>query len=83
MVGIGDKLLPLTGTAGAARNGAVSSNTLTCGTEASPPERGSRPDGWVKKRFTLRVVTCRNLVAASTLRGGQGLALFNGTTWMR
>jgi len=62
MVGISDKLLPLTG--GGAGNGATSSITLTCGTEASPPERGSRPDGWVNERFTLRVVTCRNSAAA-------------------
>src|SRR5262249_35574994 len=66
MVGFGDKLLPLTGTAGGARTAATSSITLTCGTEASPPERGSRSDGWVNERFTLRVVTCRNSAAAST-----------------
>jgi hypothetical protein len=64
MVGFRANLLPLTG--GGAGNAATSSITLTCGTEASPSERGSRSDGWVKKRFTLRVVTCRNSAAAST-----------------
>src|SRR5262249_42533132 len=66
MVGFGVKLLPLTGTAGGARNAATSSITLTCGNEASSPERGLRADEWVKKPFTLRVVTWRNLAAAST-----------------
>jgi hypothetical protein len=55
MVGIGANLLPLTG-GGAVT--ATSSITLTGGTETSPSKGGSRPDGWVKKRFTLRVVTC-------------------------
>src|SRR5262249_31462285 len=99
MVGIVDKLLPLTG--GEAGNAATSSITLTCGTEASPPERGSRSDGWVNERFTLRVVTCRHSAAASTRpnpfawtkdglssgpmfrRKRRGLALLGGNTWTR
>src|SRR6516165_8786879 len=101
IVGIGDKLLPHTGRVGGARHAATSSIILTCGTEASPPQRGSRSDGWVKKRFTQRVVTCRTSAAASTRsnpsacakeglslapmfrRGGRGLALLGGNTWMR
>ena len=61
MVGIVDRMLPLTGRAGGAprpKRGHLHRSQLTCGTETSPPEgRGSRSDWRVKKRFTPRVVT--------------------------
>ena len=60
VAGIVYKYLPLTGWAGGARNAATSSIILTCAPMPPPPQRGSRSEWRVKKRFTLRVVTCRN-----------------------
>jgi hypothetical protein len=62
IVGIVDKVLPLTGGAGGVprpKRGHLH-RSLTCGTETSPREgRGSRSDWRVKQRFTPRVVTCQ------------------------
>jgi hypothetical protein len=60
MVGIVNRVLPLTGRLGGAqdRSTVTSSITLSCEPKRPRVARGSGFDWRVKRRFTLRVVTC-------------------------
>jgi hypothetical protein len=83
MVGIGDKLLPLTARAGRGlqdRIAATSSITLTCERKCPHVTRGSGFDWRVKERFTPRVVTCS--CRCSDLPSQLNLSA-GSNTWMR